>query len=469
MRARFLLLLLATLALGGCAQYHAKPLTRPAVEQAITPPSPGELQQRAEKLRHPMLPPVAIDFRRGLTPDSAAVIAVIANPSLRSQRDRRALGSAQLLQAGLLPNPTFDMTLDPVTGGDTAGTVTAFNFGFSWEITSLITHEAKESAARYQLKSIQLDVAWQEWQFAQAAKKAVYDLVALRAQLDEAATVDKRLAENVNLIRRGVDSHDRTILELSAAESAAQKAHADFLTAQHDFRHQQLVLNQSLGLPADANVLIARDVALPSTLDLPSEKELSEGIDQRRLDLRGLRMGYESQEQAVRAAVLAQFPKITFGIHEARDNTNVQSTGFGATIDLPVFDQNQGNIAIQNATREQLFSEYAGRIFDSRAAIAQALTDIRSLVGQIAAAEAAVPSLELLVKTYELAMGQRNVDVLSYYIALNDLAQKRIDILKLKQQLMDNKIVLEIAAGRYLPDQPATGPATRPSTAEARR
>jgi cobalt-zinc-cadmium efflux system outer membrane protein len=468
-RARFLLVLLAMLATGGCAQYHAKPLTRPAVEQAIAPIPPDVLQARAQKLRHPILPPVAVDFRRGLTPDSAAVVAVIANPSLRSQRDRRALSSAQLLQAGLLPNPTLDFTLDPVTGGDTTGTVTAYNVGVSWEVTALITHQAKEAAARYQYKAIELDVAWQEWQIAQAAKKAVYDLVALRAQLQQAAAVDTRLSENAALIRRAVESHDRTVLESSAAEAAAQKAHGDFLIAQHDFRHQQLVLNQALGFPADADVRIAPEVALPSTLDLPPDRELIEGIDQRRLDLQGLRLGYESQEETLRATVLAQFPKITFGIHQARDNTNVQSTGFGVTVDLPVFDQNQGNIAIQGVTREQLFNEYTGRIIDSRAAAAQALADIRSGVEQIAATERAVPALEQLVKTYELAMGERNLDVLSFYTAQNDLAQKRIDLLKLKQQLADNKVVLEIATGRYLPDPPAAGPATRPTTAEARR
>jgi cobalt-zinc-cadmium efflux system outer membrane protein len=468
-RARILLLLLAMHALGGCAQYHAKPLTRPAVEQAITPPSADELQARAQKLRHPMLRPVPIDLRRGLTPDSAAVLAVIANPTLRSQRDRRALSSAQLLQAGLLPNPTLDLTLDPVTGGNTQGTVSAYNVGVTWEVTALITHHAKEAAARYQYQSVQLDVAWQEWQFAQAAKKAVYDLVALRDLLELTAAVDKRLAENVTLIRRAVEAHDRTVLDLSAAEAAAQKAHADFLTAQHDLRHQRLVLNQSLGFLPDADVQIARELVLPSSLDLPPEKELSEGIDERRLDLQGLRMGYEGQQEALCGALRAQFPKITFGVHQARDTTNVQTTGIGVTVDLPIFDQNQGNIAIQSATRQQLFDEYAGRIFDARSAVAQALTDIRSLAEQIAAAEAAVPALELLVKTYELALGQRNIDVLSYYIAQNDLAQKRIDLLKLKQQLMANKVVLEIATGRYLPDPPAGGPATRPSTAEARR
>jgi outer membrane protein TolC len=138
------------------------------------------------------------------------------------------------------------------------------------------------------------------------------------------------------------------------------------------------------------------------------------------------------------------------------------------TVDLPIFDQNQGQIAIEKATRQQLFDEYASRIFEARSLVAQALEDIESLTKQIAAAEAAIPALQRLVDTYRTALDQHNVDVLSYYSAVDDLAQKRIDLLKLKQQLMDNRIALELATGMYLSEPgAATAPTSRPTTQEA--
>ena len=445
------------------------PLTTPAVDLALAPPSLRHVQARAAEIKHPMMRPVPIDLQGGLTPDSAALLAVIINPSLRAERNRRAVSSAQLVQAQLLPNPTLDFSYDPVTGGNTLGAVTAYSVGPSWEVTALITHEAKVAAARAENASVQLDVAWQEWQFAQAAKKAVYDLIALRGELEETQAVDRQVAEELALVRRAVDAHQQTLLELSAAQTASQKAHADFLAAQRDFIHQQLLLNQSLGLAPEMQVRLSANVQLPSKLVLPADPELLADLDNRRLDLLALRRGYESQEQNLRAAVLGQFPRIVLGVHQASDNTGVQSTGFGITVDLPIFDRNQGNIAIQTATRQQLFDEYASRIFEARSMIAQTLADIRSIADQIAAAEAAIGPLEQLVKTYQTALAQHNADVLSYYLAQNDLSQKRIDVLKLKQQLMDNQIALEIASGRYLPEPPAMGPSTRPiATAEAR-
>ena len=459
----------ALLLLTGCESYQSRPLTQQAVRDAATLPPIDALQSRANELRHPLLAPVKIDFEHGLTPDSAAILAVIANPSLRIIRDQQSLASAQLLQAKLLPNPTLDFTLDPVTGGVTQGTVTGYNVGVNWEVTALISHEAKVAAAREGAESARLDVAWQEWQFAQAAKKSLFDLLVLRAEVAEAQDVDRRLSKDASLIRAGMATHEKTLLDLAAADSASQKAHADALSAQRDLRQQELVFKQAVGLPPDAKVTL-QETALPSQLDLPSEQELNDGLAQRRIDLIALRHGYESQEQTLRVATLAQFPKIVLGFHQASDTTNVHSTGFGVSIDLPIFDQQQGAIAHAKATRQKLFDEYVARTIDARYAIAAALTDIRSLHEQIEAAEAALPMLEQLVREYQSALKQHNVDVRSYYAAQNDVAQKRIDILKLKQQLLDNRVALELAAGRYLPLPAATMPATTqtggPATAE---
>lgn len=468
MRIRFWCSLLLAVIVASCARYKPMPLNDTAVDHALLAPDPKQLQARADQIKHPLLRPVAIDLKNGLTPDSAAVLAVIINPALRAERNRKAIASAQLMQAELLPNPTLDFTFDPVTGGNTLGAVNAYSVGPSWEITSLITHQAKVAAARAQSDSVQLDVAWQEWQYAQAAKKAVFDLVALREVLHETQTVDHQVAEELALVQRAVNAHQQTLLELSAAQTASQKAHADFLAAQRDFVHQQLMLNQALGLAPDVQIRLAEDVSLPSKLNLPADPELVLDLDRRRLDLLALRRGYESQEQTLRAAVLGQFPKVVLGVHQASDNTGVQSTGFGVTVDLPIFDRNQGIIAIETATRQQLFDEYTSRIFEARSTIAQTVADIHALADQIATAEATIPQLTELVRTYQAAVAQHNADVFSYYQAQNDLSQAQIDVLKLKQQLMDNQIALELASGRYLPAPPTTAPTTRPAMAEAR-
>jgi hypothetical protein len=70
------------------------------------------------------------------------------------------------------------------------------------------------------------------------------------------------------------------------------------------------------------------------------------------------------------------------------------------------------------------------------------------------------------VDVYRSALERGDTDVLSYKLAETDLIQKQLAIVKLKQQLIENWIALEIAAGEYLPMP--TSPTSQPTTQEAR-
>jgi outer membrane protein TolC len=359
-----------------------------------------------------------------------------------------------------------------VIGGDTAGTMTGWSVGLNWEVTALITHDAKVAAARSGQTAVRLDVAWKEWQAAAAARLAVFDLVALNEQLTQARAVLDRLTENLRVMRQAVDQGQKTVVDLAAAETATDDARAAVLALEQDTQHQRATLARALGLPPDKQLPLQAGVHLPSRLEVPDASTFDDGLEAHRLDLVGLHRGYESQESTLRAAVLAQFPKVSLGLLPASDTTNVHTFGVGATIDLPVFDRNQGNIAIERATRQQLFDEYIDRVFTARSDVATAIGDIRALAGQIAAAEEAIPRAERLVNAYKRALDAGNADVLSYYGALNDLAQKRIGVVKLKQQLVQAGVALELATGQFLPALSAAEsapPTTKVAHAEARR
>src|SRR4029077_6125614 len=122
-----------------CATYEPMPLDQAAVAAKLAPPSIEAIQVQAKEIQHPVLKPIEFDIRDGLSPDEAAILAVIANPKLRASRDQRQLAEAQLLQAGILPNPQFSYSLGVPTGGMTQGTTSAYNYGLNWEITSIVS------------------------------------------------------------------------------------------------------------------------------------------------------------------------------------------------------------------------------------------------------------------------------------------------------------------------------------------
>ncbi|HXE65765.1 MAG TPA: TolC family protein, partial [Rhodanobacteraceae bacterium] len=101
-------------------------------------------------------------------------------------------------------------------------------------------------------------------------------------------------------------------------------------------------------------------------------------MSKRRPDLLALQAGYRAQDQAFRAAILAQFPAISVGFVKARDNGSISSRGFSISLSLPLFNGNRGNVAVERATRQQLHDEYSARLLTDRNQVQHLLADLQS-------------------------------------------------------------------------------------------
>ncbi|MDA8174539.1 MAG: TolC family protein [Nitrospiraceae bacterium] len=446
------LLCIAPLALlCGCAIYQPKPINRQAISGRLAAPDIQSLRIKARQIKHPVLKPRNIDFAKGISAQDAAIIAVIANPQLRAERDRLGIANAQLLQAGILPNPAFSYSLDVPSGGSDQGTVNAYGLGLDWSIIkSLLTRGPKIDAARANKESVSLGIAWQEWQVAQSARLEVYRVMMLEQQLKIAKNEENALLQNLQAIKKAVDEGNMTIVDLDAVESTLRSAHSTALSTSQKLEQERLRLNLVLGFPPKSNVPLKKNMAFPALKTLPALDGIMKGIENRRLDLLALKQGYQSQEATLREAVRAQFPSIGIGFSHARDTTNVITTGFSLSIKLPFFNRNQGHIAIEKTTRQMLYDEYMNRIFQARADAAAILANIKAVQAQISAADQSVAALERLVSVSYNGFLEGNIDALSYYNAVNRLATRRLDALKLRQTLAELHVALEISAGEYL-------------------
>lgn len=438
-------------AVGGCATYHSMPLTDQALAEELAPPDMQEVRLRAKTLKHPILKPIPFDDRDGLSPDEAAVLAVIANPTLRAVRDRRKIAGAQLLRAGILPNPQLGYSMEIPTGGNDQGKVNALGVGLNWDVRALITREAETAAARLNAASVNLAVAWQEWQVAEKAKLQVYRLILAGKQLKLAKEAERERHRAYRAIRQGTELGERTAFELSAAKAAWQDAKIAVSSALEERERERLALNRALGFPADRVVKLQKGVVIPSRQSPPSPRDRKGGIKERRLDLIALKLGYESQEERVRSAVLAQFPQISIGLSGGRDTDKLRTAGFGVTIGLPFFDRNQGNIAVARATRQQLHDEYLARLFEAQSEISRISAEIRSTRDRIRLVEESLPTLEKLVRSYQEATRNETADILNYYRSLDRLYGQKVKMIRLQRDLADLDVALEIATGKYVP------------------
>ncbi len=452
--------LIGLLVLSSCTAYHPLPLTPEAVEAWLQPPDMTELRILAREIEHPLLPAVELNPDEGLSPDGAAVMAVILNPSLRALRSRKALADAQLLEAGLLPNPELSYSLDVPTGGDTKATVNAFGVELSWDLTALLSRTPRVAEAKAHRAAVALDVAWQEWQTAQAARSAVLQLAVLRSRVSLAEEVLQDLEQNLLQVKTAVAAGAMTISVLATAQTARRQAEENLLDLKKQAGQSSLQLRRLLGLAADSPIRLHRDIARPFPVDLPTDAVLLDGLERRRLDLLALHCGYLSQEAAVRAAIMGQFPRISIGPTLSRDTDNLRTTGFGLSIELPIFNRNQGQIARERATRQALFDEYANRLFEARSDIGLIVSGLRFLNQQLVSARDSVSGLETLAGNYRSALAEGRIDALTYRTARSELAIARMKVLDLQGQLAQTVVALQLATGYY--DIPAVGPPAAP-------
>ena len=77
--------------ISGCETSRPKPLDAAAVNAAIKSIPIQTLRVQAQNIKHPIVKPLKFDERDGLSPDEAAVLAVLANPSLRAIRDQHSI------------------------------------------------------------------------------------------------------------------------------------------------------------------------------------------------------------------------------------------------------------------------------------------------------------------------------------------------------------------------------------------
>ena len=434
------------LAMQGCAVGRPLP-PRTAIDAALDPPPP--LQARPSPELGGRLPDVQreIEDIGHLTYDDAALVALAVNPALRSARAERGIAQAQVIEAGLVPNPQFTGALDVPTDGPVAGTNPAYSVELAWELSPLLARGAAVGAERAGLEAVELDVAWQEWQAAEEARLGVVRLAMLERRLALARQTEAAMASQVATLQAAVDAGNATSLELAAAESSLQAASMAALQLVQAQRAARLEWLAALGLPPTSGVRLAEDPHLPAVGKLPDLAVLLDALPEARLDLRGMRRAYDAEDGRVRAEALRAFPAVNVAVRRSVDSSNLGAIGVGVTIDLPVFHRNQGAIALEVATRGQIEERYLARLQDARSQVARAHADLVSVREQAALVQSWVPTIQTLAGASEELLATGNVSIIDLYDLRVRLLDAQLLLLEFRQTELELYLALELASG----------------------
>lgn len=438
---RKILIFLPALALSACAAYHPRPLPETPGLAARVP----RLSVEAERLRAPGVKPHPFDPSDGLDMTEVAMLAAVNNPRLKAARARAGIGRAQLFSAGLLPDPEFALDLQHPTGGG-VGLVNAMSLALNYPLQALVGRGAARTSAAAHLRRLDLEVMWQEWQVVQQARILHIRLIRQDRQL-------RLLREYRSLLKKGYDNVNVSVRSGNMTADASTSFFTSLLsvnTRLNELERGNVRTREAmaglLGLDPKVELALVDSAAIETISDRELD-DASTALAEGRPDLRALRAGYESEDALLRKAILEQFPGLSVGVSRARDTDGVKTIGIGVTLRLPFFNGNRGEVAIEEATREQLWSAYEARLAEAHIEVHKLRSEERLLERQLRQLPGRLTDLEEMVSGARLALDEGNLDILSYLTFETGLLDKRIELAQLEGTLQEVRVALQTVLG----------------------
>jgi cobalt-zinc-cadmium efflux system outer membrane protein len=319
-----------------------------------------------------------------LTASTAVQVALLRNQNLQATYEELSVTRADLVQAGLLANPSVGgAVVFPVAGAaQTGGTVSIVQ-----DFVSIFTLAARKrvagaalEAAKYRVAHAALELMY-DVQAAFFALQAAQQIGAMRRAVLEAGDAA------LDLARRQHDAGNISDLDAASQEALYEQLKADAARSDMETVAARAKLTSLLGLwGPDAGFRVG--TRLP---DLPGDAITFEHLEalavRRRLDLLAAR----EEAQAI-ANSLAQAKNFRWlggaaaGASYERAPEGFSVAGPSASITLPIFDQGQATIA-----------RLEGELYAALARSAALAVEIRA---QVRAAEARVVATRRLAERY---------------------------------------------------------------------
>jgi outer membrane protein TolC len=423
-------------ALTACATYQSLPL-----ETHV------HLKHKLSELVH-----TGVRIDQPLSVYDVAVLAVENNPDLLATRTQRGVARAQVLEAGLLPNPSISASyLFLLNPSSAAGVIfDAVTATVTQDIQKTITMKGRLRAAQSAALQVDATVLWEEWQLIGKARLAVFDIVQgekLRRVLSEYRDV---LQSRFDRGRKALSDNNVTLATVAPDLAAVGETRKALFDLERDLDTHRHDLNALLGLSPEVVVPLKTQLQVLQ-IDSKMVMHALEDLADRRPDLIALQLGYRSQDEKFRGAIVGQFPALTFGPSYSRDTSDVRSFGPQLTMDLPIFDRNQGNIAIEKSTRAQLRAEFNARLSAAHSEVLASLATQRLIARQLEEERTEMPVLKGFASQAEDAMKAGNIDERAYVDLVSANYAKQQAILTLEQLLLEQEVAIATLIGAGMP------------------
>ncbi len=439
---------------------------------------------RAQSARHAvyfdMLPtPIAskyVDQQSGYRVDDLVRLATERNRDLLAARQNVVIREGRLVQAGLRPNPSinYDQTTDRGLGGEGEG---GFGISYLHPIELGGKRDKRLNLARLELEQAQAELAFRERQLQVDTKSQFAEALAAVESLRAVERL-RELDENMlRLTEARWAEGDVPKLDVNLVRVELNRLRAQQFQFENRLQASLLNLRTLVGLDMDQGLRLRGELQAQA-IELTAEAAERLAMENRQ-DLKAAKLAEEAAAADIRLASAQAVPDITLivGYRRERSVFGAESLGqvfkpsgvasgaslsdtdkllnFGASVQLPFFNRNQGakqeaGGRLTQARRAREFVEMVVR------------RDVETALNRCQAARAAVR----LFQTEILTTGRDNLQIIN---ALYMAGQQPIfEVVGEQRRFVDSQnlyvdalkeyylslVELERAIGRPLPGNP---------------
>ncbi len=303
----------------------------------------------------------------GLVIERLIELGVRSRADLMAARQRLAIAEGRLRQAGLLPNPTFETEYGSprFLGGEpeydfAAGVTQVFELGGK--------RRRRVAVAELELSQIRAEILSLERQLIVGIRTAYTGALAAARQLD---VLERLIAGNEEIVRiteARLTEGDVAPLDVNLVKVENDRMKVQAIQARAELETRLLEIRTLIGADVSESIRLAPQPDRPPRFDA-SLSELTELALQGRPDLQAARLGEELGTARINLARANAVPNVAGSVRYSRSKSIVDLPGpvngstfasnldneltFGVSIDIPIFNRNQGEIAAATGERLQ--------------------------------------------------------------------------------------------------------------------
>ena len=382
-----------------------------------------------------------------LTEDNAVRLALLQSPALQAEYKRLRISYADVVQAGLLTNPQLDVT----SGFGLDGGATRVGAGLVYNFLEFLTRRGNVEAASYGFEKTKAEIVGAVTKHTIAVRRTYSDYITTRDQL--ALAEDRaELANTRRLTARRLYAADEVdVSRVSLEEQAYLNVNSTIEMMKAELISARETLRVTIGLKSLDSIqmpqtMTLRDVPFP-TFDVARMLALDWRHDliAARADMRRLQALVRQQRRGPIVNSAAAGVEL-----EREDGENF--IGPSVSLQLPVFDQGQAQIARTAAAQEQ--ADYRLEQLEL-----QVLADLRTAIANADAANTVfalqegqkIPSACTNLQLSEQLFAAGEVDIFDVFDARENLLDARLNLINAGRAFRQATYALNEAIGGEAP------------------